>query len=259
MAGGLGSRLYPVTLAINKHLIPVHKKPLIFYPLSTLMLAGIRDFLIISNEEDLPAFKKLLGDGSRFGVSISFSHQTRPGGISEGLLIARDFVKDHKIGMILGDNIFHGVGLGRHLRRFTNLIGAHCFAYRVNNPSAYGILNLDANLKISSIEEKPSETQSDLAIPGLYFLDERAVKFAMKLSPSSRGELEITDLLKEYLSRSELNYSLLPSGTFWIDAGTFESLEEATMFVRAVEGRQAISIGNPIEIARINQWIKSEV
>jgi len=255
MAGGLGTRLFPVTLAVNKHLLPVHNKPLIYYPLSTLMLAGIRDILIITNESDIPSFRNLLGDGSRFGISIAFKPQLRPAGIAEGLIVSEDFVFGHKVAMILGDNVFHGVGLGRHLRSFTQLEGAHCFAYKVKNPIAYGVMELDEDMRIKTIVEKPLNSKSELAIPGLYFFDEQATELARAQSPSLRGELEITDLLKNYLLQSKLNYTLLPIGTYWIDAGTFETLDEASTFVRVVEGRQTTSIGNPIDIAMLNGWI----
>jgi glucose-1-phosphate thymidylyltransferase len=255
MAGGLGTRLFPVTLAVNKHLLPVHNKPLIYYPLSTLMLAGIREILIITNESDIPSFRNLLGDGSKFGINIQFKAQLRPAGIAEGLLISEDFILGHKAAMILGDNIFHGVGLGRHLRGFAQLDGAHCFAYKVKNPSAYGVMELDESMSIMAITEKPLNSKSDLAIPGLYFFDEQATELAREQSPSVRGELEITDLLKNYLLRTRLNHTLLPTGTYWIDAGTFETLDEASTFVRVVEGRQTTSIGNPIDIAALNGWI----
>lgn len=248
LAGGNGSRLSPLTKVVNKHLLPVFNKPMIYYSLSTLMLAGVDSILIVTNPADLEIYKKLFGSGSDLGVKIDYQSQSRPGGLPEGLSIATEFFGNHNIVMILGDNIFHGVGLGQHLNRFANLPGATAFGFHVSDPENYGVAEIDAASKIISMAEKPTNPKSNIAITGLYFFDKEAGQLASTLSPSQRGELEIIDLLNLYLKRDSLNLEMLPRGTAWFDTGSADGLYEASTYVKVVEKRTGLSIGDPYAI-----------
>lgn len=255
LAGGMGSRLWPITKAISKQLLPVHSKPLIYYPISTLMLAGIRDILIITTPLDQDIFKVLLGDGSRFGVNLDYKVQTYPAGIAEAFLIGEKFIGAENVALILGDNIFHGTGFGPQLRFSALTKGAKLFGVKVKDPSGYGVLEIDNAGEIASIEEKPINPKSSYAIPGLYFYDKNVVEIARNIQPSNRGELEITSVNEAYLSQKELSYSILPRGTAWFDAGSVESLFAATSYVRAIEEREGVMIGCLEEVAWRNRWI----
>lgn len=249
LAGGRGSRLYPLTSGINKQLLPVYDKPMVYYPLSTLMLANIRDILIITQPEDATQFRRLLGDGSQFGVTIAYAEQPEPGGIAQAFLIGASFIGNESVALALGDNIFYGPGLGLHLQRFNNVDGGAIFAYRVLDPSAYGVVDIDQFGCVLSIEEKPNHPKSKYAIPGLYFYSSDVVDLAGSLRPSARQELEITAINTAYLEQKRLQVELLPRGTAWLDAGTFDALMAAGEFVRAVEMRQGQKISCPEEIA----------
>jgi glucose-1-phosphate thymidylyltransferase len=245
LAGGRGSRLLPMTRAVSKQLLPIYDKPMIFYPLTTLILAGIREILIVCNEEHLEMFRKTLGDGEEFGVDIQYKIQGDPRGIAHGLYISREFLNGEKCCLILGDNILYGSGLGRSLGKNLEIVGAKIFAYTVANPSEYGVVNFDVRGQVESIEEKPQISRSNFAIPGLYFLDEECIEIAKNLSPSARGELEITDLLKIYLKKQRLSVEILPLGTAWLDTGTIEAIHDASAFVRTLQVRQGLVIGDP--------------
>lgn len=255
LAGGTGSRLWPITKAISKQLIPVYDKPLIYYPISTLMLAGIREILIITTPEHLGSFKALLGDGSRFGVSFTYATQERPAGIAQALIIASDFLQNDPCLLILGDNIFHGAGLGHQLRNILPPTGAHIFTYKVRDPSQYGILTLNPNGSPIAIQEKPVTSESDLAITGLYFFDSYASTIASKVRPSVRGELEITSVLDEYLQRQTLTFTQLSRGTAWLDTGNPHAMNDAANFIRVIEERTGMKIACLEEIALFNNWI----
>jgi glucose-1-phosphate thymidylyltransferase len=255
MAGGSGSRLSPVTTAVNKQLLPIFDKPLIFYPLSTLMLAGIKEIMIISSESEIINFKKLFKDGNQFGISIEYGIQEQPNGIAEGFLVAEKFITGHKVGFILGDNLFHGHGLGRQLSAHNNVSGAHIFAYAVADPRSYGVIDIDSFGKIVGIEEKPQTPRSNLAVTGLYFYDEEVLSIAKSLKPSARGELEITDVNRIYLERNNLKVSVLSRGTAWLDTGSFEGLHDASSYIKIVQERQNASIGNPFDVAVAQGWI----
>lgn len=259
LAGGSGTRLYPLTVAVCKQLLPVYDKPMVYYPLSTLMLAGIREILLISTPNDLPAFRCLLGDGSTFGIRLEYAVQPSPNGLAEAFLIGENFIGTDAVAMILGDNIFYGNGLGSHLREASEQRnGATIFGYHVENPERFGVIGFDNSGKAVSIEEKPETPKSAYAATGLYFYDNRVVEFAKKLKPSARGELEITDLNRMYLEENDLNVILLGRGCAWFDTGTADSLLEASEFVSLIERRQKIIISAPEEIAFSNGWISRE-
>ena len=259
LAGGSGTRLYPLTMVTSKQLLPVYDKPMIFYPLSTLMLAGIKDILIISTPQDLPNFKKLLGNGSHYGINLSYAEQPSPDGLAQAFLIGEEFIGNDSCAMILGDNIFYGAGLSKHLREAeAKKVGATIFGYYVNDPERFGIVEFDSNGKAISIEEKPENPKSNYCVTGLYFYDNRVVDFAKKVKPSKRGELEITDLNKMYLEDGNLNVVTLGRGYAWLDTGTMDSLAEATEFIKVIETRQGIQIASLEEIAYLNKWIDKE-
>ncbi|MGA7206565.1 MAG: glucose-1-phosphate thymidylyltransferase RfbA [Specibacter sp.] len=248
LAGGTGSRLHPITLGISKQLVPVYDKPMIYYPLSTLILAGIRDILIITTPHDAEQFQRLLGDGSQFGINLSYKVQPTPDGLAQAFVLGSDHIGQDTVALVLGDNIFYGPGLGTQLQKHESLTGGSIFGYWVKEPGAYGVVEFDGG-KVVSLEEKPAHPKSNYAVPGLYFYDNNVIDIAKNLKPSARGELEITDVNMAYLERGELQVELLPRGTAWLDTGTFADLNDASTFVRTVESRQGLKIGAPEEVA----------
>jgi len=250
LAGGKGTRLYPITKAVSKQLLPVYDKPMVYYPLSMLMLAGIREILVISTPDDLPLYQRLLGDGGQWGIRFSYAEQAEPRGLADAFLVGEDFIESEPASLILGDNIFYGSGLVRSLQSAAQLKeGATIFAYPVSDPERYGVVDFDENNQVISIEEKPKKPRSNFAVPGIYFYDQHVVEYAKNLKPSARGELEITDLNRVYMNKGKLNVQVLGRGVAWLDAGTHASLLQAANFVQTVEERQGILISSPDEIA----------
>ncbi len=249
LAGGTGSRLHPITFGISKQLVPVYDKPMIYYPLSTLILAGIRDILVITAPHDADPFQRLLGDGSQFGVSITYKQQPSPDGLAQAFVLGKEHIGGDSVALVLGDNIFYGPGMGTQLARFSDVDGGSVFGYWVQNPGAYGVVEFDESGRVLTLEEKPAQPKSNYAVPGLYFYDNDVVEIARDLKPSPRGELEITDVNKAYLAVDKLHVEILPRGTAWLDTGTFDDLNDAANFVRTVQKRQGLIIGAPEEIS----------
>lgn len=258
LAGGTGSRLWPITKGVSKQLLPIYDKPLVYYPLTTLMSAGIRDILVITTPHDANAFQDLLGDGSQWGINLTFAQQPKPEGLAQAFLIGEQFIGADSCALVLGDNVFHGNGLGDGLQALTQPKGATIFAYKVSNPEEYGVVEFAPDGRVISIEEKPLHPKSSFAVPGLYFYDNNVVEIAKNVRPSARGELEITAVNSEYLQREQLSVSVLPEGTAWLDSGTFGSLHDASSYVRIVEERQGIKVGCPEEIAWRHRWISDD-
>jgi len=258
LAGGSGTRLYPITKGISKQLMPIYDKPMIYYPLSTLMMAGIKDILIITTPEDSESFQRLLGDGSELGIQLTYAVQPSPDGLAQAFIIGEDFIGDDSVALVLGDNIFHGTGFGTHLKECVDPDGGVVFAYQVSDPERYGVVDFDENMKAVSIEEKPEKPKSNYAVVGLYFYDNDVVEIAKNIQPSDRGELEITTVNEEYLKRGKLKVKLMDRGTAWLDTGTFGSMNDASEFIRVIEKRTGLKIGCIEEVAWRNGWITNE-
>jgi glucose-1-phosphate thymidylyltransferase len=255
LAGGTGSRLWPITLSVSKQLVPVYDKPLIYYPIATLMTSGIREIIVITSDREAPQFRQLLGDGSQFGIKFNYAIQSSPRGIADAFNVVADQISGEKVALILGDNIFHGQGLGRNLQKYTDVEGAQIFGYQVSDPSQYGIAEFDGNNKVVNLVEKPDSPISNIAIPGLYFYDEQVLSIVDGLKPSKRNELEITDVNREYLRLGKLNLEILPRGTAWLDTGTTDSLVEASSYIQIVEKRQGLKIACLEEVALKMEYI----
>lgn len=259
LAGGTGSRLHPITLGVSKQLVPVYDKPMIYYPLTTLILAGIQDILIITTPHDSESFQRLLGDGSRFGINISYKVQPSPDGLAQAFILGDEHIGNDSVGLVLGDNLFYGPNLGRTLKRFDNIDGGAVFGYHVSNPTEYGVVEFDKTGKVISLEEKPVQPKSNYAVPGLYFYDNNVVEIAKNLKPSPRGELEITDLNRVYLEQGKLQVEILPRGTAWLDTGRFDDLNDSSDFIRTIQNRQNILVGSPEEAAWRNGFLSDEL
>ena len=255
LAGGTGSRLWPLTLHISKQLLPIYDKPLVYYPISTLMLAGIKDILIITRSDEIELFKKLLGDGSNWGINLSYETQEKPRGLAESFIIGEDFLSGDEVCLILGDNIFFGTGLGKQLSGIRNVGGAHIFGYRVKNPEDYGVVCVNDSGEVTQLVEKPSEFVSNIAVPGIYFYSNEVCSIAKGVSPSKRGELEITSINNHFLEKNRLTYSELGRGTLWMDTGSFEGMQAASQFISVVQHRQGVTIGSPEQVSLNNGWI----
>jgi glucose-1-phosphate thymidylyltransferase len=258
LAGGSGTRLYPITKGVSKQLVPLYDKPMIYYPLTTLLEAGIRDILITSTPKDLPRFEELLGNGSDWGINLSYAIQEEPRGLADAFIIGEEFIGDDKVTLVLGDNIFYGEDVSLKLRANLDIVGGLVFGYQVQDPERYGVVEFDSDMKVVSIVEKPEKPKSKYAIPGLYVFDNRCIGFAKEAKPSARGEIEITEIQNSYLSSNQLEVSLLGRGTAWLDTGTFETLHQAGEFVKVIENRQGIKVGCPEEACYKNGWITKE-